>query len=212
MEVKIFPNPLIITRENENDYFQSYLTIKNLSNNIIIFKVFLSQKSMSYTVKPILSFLNPFKQMNILFTKVNHNEENNIKDKCLIRIYPINKSIETNEEAKELINNKNYNEKEVIEEIIYILNDVKNSKNNDLRLKIIKIGKDIENLKQQLETIKINKLMMKEKTNSLKQKDNKKNKNENHSIIFSLFIILLTLILGAYLAKIKNIYFSNQNK
>ncbi len=211
MEVKIFPNPLIITRENENDYFQSYLTIKNLSNNIIIFKVFLSQKSMSYTVKPILSFLNPFKQMNILFTKVNHNEENNIKDKCLIRIYPINKSIETNEEAKELINNKNYNEKEVIEEIIYILNDVKNSQNNDLRLKIIKIGKDIENLKQQLETIKINKLMMKEKTNSLKQKDNKKNKNENHSIIFSLFIILLTLILGAYLAKIKNIYFSNQN-
>ena len=208
MDVKIFPNPLIITRENENDYFQSYLTIKNLSNNIIIFKVFLSQKSMSYTVKPILSFLNPFKQINILFTKVNHNEENNIKDKCLIRIYPINKSIETNEEAKELINNKNYNEKEVIEEIIYILNDVKNSKNNDLRLKIIKIGKDIENLRQQLETIKINKIMMKEKTNSLKQKDNKKNKNENHSIIFSLFIILLTLILGAYLAKIKNIYFS----
>lgn len=208
MDVKIFPNPLIITRENENDYFQSYLTIKNLSNNIIIFKVFLSQKSMSYTVKPILSFLNPFKQINILFTKVNHNEENNIKDKCLIRIYPINKSIETNEEAKELINNKNYNEKEVIEEIIYILNDVKNSKNNDLRLKIIKIGKDIENLKQQLETIKINKIMMKEKTNSLKQKDNKKNNNENHSITFSLFIILLTLILGAYLAKIKNIYFS----
>ena len=208
MDVKIFPNPLIITRENENDYFQSYLTIKNLSNNIIIFKVFLSQKSMSYTVKPILSFLNPFKQINILFTKVNHNEENNIKDKCLIRIYPINKSIETNEEAKELINNKNYNEKEVIEEIIYILNDVKNSKNNDLRLKIIKIGKDIENLKQQLETIKINKIMMKEKTNSLKQKDNKKNNNENHSITFSLFIILLTLILGEYLAKIKNIYFS----
>lgn len=206
MDVKIFPNPLIITREHENDYFQSYLTIKNETNNFLIFKIFLNQKSMSYTVKPVLSFLKPFTQSNILFKKVTNNIETNLKDKCLIRVYHINKAIDSNEEAKEFIDNKNYNEKDVKEEKIYILSEGNNSDNNDLRMKIVKMGKEIENLKSQLETIKINKSMMKEKNNSLKNIA-KKNKNEGYSKNFTLFIILLCLILGAYISKIKNTFF-----
>ena len=233
-EIKLFPNPLIITRENEDDFYQSSLIIKNQSNHFIIYKIFMKFQSMDYIINPHISFIKPFDEQNIQFKKITKDKEINIKDKCLIRIYPINKAIISIDESKEILKNKNYNEEDKIEIPLNIIiddniqfdnqelidenklneiNDIEKiiplyqKKNNNLRIKILNIEKGIENFENQLKTIKINKELKSQKDISIKYNEKNNNQLKGYSKSLALLIVLLSLIFGAYLAKIKNTFF-----
>ena len=233
-DIKLFPNPLIITRENEDDFYQSLLTIKNQSNHFIIYKIYMKQKSMDYIINPHNSFIKPFNEQNIHFKKITKDKGINIKDKCLIRIYPINKAIISIEESQEFLKNINYNEEDRIDIPLDIIIDeniefdnqdlidenklkeiediekiipLYQKKNNNLRIKILNIEKGIENCKNQLKTIKINKELKNQKDISIKHNEKNNNHLKGYSKTFALLIILLSLIFGAYLAKIKNTFF-----
>ena len=212
-DIKLFPNPLIITRENGDDFYQSLLTIKNQSNHFIIYKIFMKFQSMDYIINPHISFIKPFDEQNIQFKKITKDKEINIKDKCLIRIYPINKAIISIEESQEFLKNINYNEEDKIEIPLNIIIDdniqfdnqelIDENKLNEIN----DIEKGIENFENQLKTIKINKELKNQKDISIKHNEKNNNHLKGYSKTFALLIILLSLIFGAYLAKIKNTFF-----
>ena len=80
-------------------------------------------------------------------------------------------------------------------------------KNNNLRIKILNIEKGIENFENQLKTIKINKELKSQKDISIKYNEKNNNQLKGYSKSLALLIVLLSLIFGAYLAKIKNTFF-----
>ena len=233
-DIKLFPNPLIITRENEDDFYQSLLTIKNQSNHFIIYKILMELQSMDYIVNPRISFVKPFDEQNIHFKKITKDKEINVKDKCLIRIYPVNKAIISIEESQQILKNKNYNEEDKIEIPLKIiiddniqfdnqelfdenkLNEIDDIEkiiplyqktNNSLRIKILNIEKGIDNFENQLKTIKINKELKSQKDISIKYNEKNNNHLKGYSKSLALLMVLLSLIFGAYLAKIKNTLF-----
>ena len=80
-------------------------------------------QSMDYIVNPRISFVKPFDEQNIHFKKITKDKEINVKDKCLIRIYPVNKAIISIEESQQILKNKNYNEEDKIEIPLKIIID-----------------------------------------------------------------------------------------
>ena len=121
-DIELFSNPLELRKNNDKDYFQSYLSITNKSNNYIIFKIYINKKSSSYNVYPSTSFLKPKSQTNVIIRKYNKKQQNeNISDIFLIRFYSVNKVVESNDEAKLMIKNKNYNEDDKYEEVVNII-------------------------------------------------------------------------------------------
>ena len=121
-DIELFSNPIELRKHNDNNYYQSILSITNKSNNFIIFKIYINQKSSSYNVHPSTSFLKPNSQTNVNIRKYIKEEENeNINDKFLIRFYSVNKAVESNDEAKSMIKNKNYNEEDKYEEVVNII-------------------------------------------------------------------------------------------
>ena len=233
-DIKVFPNPLIIIRENEDDFYQSSLIIKNQSNHFIIYKILMELQSMDYIVNPRISFVKPFDEQNIHFKKITKDKEINVKDKCLIRIYPVNKAIISIEESQQILKNKNYNEEDKIEIPLKIiiddniqfdnqelfdenkLNEIDDIEkiiplyqktNNSLRIKILNLEKGIDNFENQLKTIKINKELKSQKDISIKYNEKNNNHLKGYSKSLALLMVLLSLIFGAYLAKIKNTLF-----
>ena len=132
-DIELFSNPLKLRKNKENDYFQSNLSITNKSNNYVIFKIYINQKSSSYKVHPTTSFLKPKSQINVNVRKYNKEEQNeNLNDKFLIRFFSINKVVESIEEAKLMIKNKNYNEEDKYEEVVNLI--INNENNDELEL------------------------------------------------------------------------------
>ena len=140
--VEEFPNPLDIYRKNENEYFEASITLKNITNNYLIFKVYINkvdanQKSI-YVPKPSTSFIRPNESVKIkvnrYYNKAIEENNNSNNDKFLIKIHQIEKVVNSNEEAKEIIKNKIYDENK--EQNLFININVKNDyKKNLIELK-----------------------------------------------------------------------------
>jgi hypothetical protein len=121
-DIELFSNPLELRKNNNNDYYESNLSITNKSNHYIIFKIYINQKSSLYNVNPSTSFLKPNNQINIQVRKYDKEEKDeNTKDKFLIRFFAVNRVVESNEDAKFMIKNKSYNEEDKYDEIINII-------------------------------------------------------------------------------------------
>ena len=241
--VEEFPNPLDIYRKNENEYYEASITLKNITNNYLIFKVYINSQKFTYVPKPSTSFIRPNESVKI---KVNRNynkalEENNKSnnDKFLIKIHSIEKVVNSNEEAKEIIKNKIYDENKEQNLFINInlKNDYKknlielknqnleNNSNIDYDLDINNINdksvimNEINKLKQfifnqesinknmedQLKNLESNKILMERKNKVIASNDKstlkiKKGINLQYIISF----IMLCLVFGGYLSKIKN--------
>jgi len=121
-DIELFSNPLELRKNPNNDYYESSLNIINKTRHYLIFKIYINQKLSLYNVHPSTSFLKPNSQINVQVRKYNkEEEEENPKDKFLIRFFAVNKVVDSNEEVKLMIKNKNYNEEDKYEEIVNII-------------------------------------------------------------------------------------------
>ena len=121
-DIELFSNPLELRKNPNNDYYESSLNITNKTRHYLIFKIYINQKLSLYNVHPSTSFLKPNSQINVQVRKYNkEEEEENPKDKFLIRFFAVNKVVDSNEEVKLMIKNKNYNEEDKYEEIVNII-------------------------------------------------------------------------------------------
>ena len=240
-DIELFSNPLELRKNNNNDYYESNLSITNKSNHYIIFKIYVNQKQSNYNVNPSTSFLKQKSQLNVQIRKnITENIEENTKDKFLIRFFAVNTIIESIEEAKLMIKNKNYNEEDKYEEVVNIIinkDDYQfNNLNQDIldenKLKEIEFNVDeaipayqnmnnnmknqISNFERAIENFE-NQLQNIRVNKELKnQKDNSLNKNSNKkentglNKNFMILFLLISFVFGGYFAKIKNNFFPNK--
>jgi len=245
--VEEFPNPLDIYRKNENEYFEASITLKNITNNYLIFKVYINkvdanQKSI-YVPKPSTSFIKPNDyvkiKVNRYYNKAIEENNNSNNDKFLIKIHSIEKVVNSNDEAKEIIKNKIYDEKK--EQNLFININVKNDyKKNLIDLKNSSLGNNFnidteldvsklndksvimneinklkqhifnqesinKNMEEQLKNLENNKILM-EKKNRVTTSNEKSfsNKKDDFNLLFIISFVMLSIVFGGYLSKIKN--------
>ena len=120
--VSVFPDPLVITQSNDSNVLESKLNLTNLTNDFVVFKIYNNQHSL-YSAKPSSSFIPPKETVNVSIKRFK--KEENIsqvgKDKFLLRFFTINKVVNDNDEAKEAIKKKLYNEDSKQETVISII-------------------------------------------------------------------------------------------
>jgi len=222
--VKEFPNPLNIYKKNENEYFEASITLKNLTNNYLIFKVYINkldahQKTL-YVPKPNTSFIKPFDSKKITVNRYNKSivENNSNKDKFLIKIHAVDKVLNSDEEVKEMIKNKNYDEKK--EQNIFInikVNDsnpnpISNNNNdsmineiNNLRTELFNQENGNRQLEEQLKNLEDKRKLIFQKNDVLKSKEKIISKTKNGiNLNFVILFMMLSIVFGGYLSKIKN--------
>ena len=220
--VEIFPNPLNLTPTKNNQYIESKLNIKNLTNNYVIFKIFNNNTNI-YSVKPSKSFIPPKERKDIYIKRFTKEEitTKKCKDQFLFIFYSIDKIISNNDEVKDAFNSKIYNEsseqKIIISVTINNENEVDSENIYDDDKNEIKIYKEmIENMRKEYDDanqniIKLEKLYEviknqnklleeKRKAVSSNKKKNLNNLNKSYNNIILISIILLGLIFGANLA------------
>lgn len=229
--VQVFPDPLVITQTGNSNYYESKLNLTNLTNEYVVFKIYNNQHAL-YSAKPSTSFIPPKETAYVSIKRFKKDEEQAKvgKDKFLLVFYTINKVINDNDEARDAIKSKLYNENSKQETVISII--LKN-KQEDLELtytynesNMEDIGEDYnkgimtytelnENLRWQSNTInqKIknleNDLSMIKKQNELRNakdiamRDNRnayKSEEKNLNKIILISIVLLGLLIGANLS------------
>ena len=108
---EVFPNPLNIYKGSDSKYCETSITIKNLINNYLIFKIYVNIID-KYLIKPSSSFIKPNESKKIIINrnKKNYEENNSIKEKFLIKIYIAEKIVNSDKDAKEMLK-QNYDEK-----------------------------------------------------------------------------------------------------
>jgi hypothetical protein len=152
--VSIYPDPLILIKQRNSNFYESQLNLTNLTNEYVIFKLYNNQQIL-YSAKPSTSFIRPKETTNVLIKRFSTDESQSSsgKDKFFIKLYNINKIINDNNEAKEAFKSKIYNENSKQESMIFIVlkeQDQENEKfitpeisyNED---QLEKIGDDYEN-------------------------------------------------------------------
>ena len=239
--VSVFPDPLVITQSNDSNVLESKLNLTNLTNDFVVFKIYNNQHSL-YSAKPSASFIPPKETTNVSIKRFK--KEENIsqvgKDKFLLRFFTINKVVNDNDEAKEAIKKKLYNEDSKQETVISIIlknqdeelestftynesaleeigddysKGIKtyNDLNEKLRNESNNINNKIKELENALEMIKTQKELKIGKDIALKE--NKKiNKSYENNLpkIILIGIVLLGLLIGANLSIVYNIMLSNK--
>ena len=239
--VSVFPDPLVITQSNNSNVLESKLNLTNLTNDFVVFKIYNNQHSL-YSAKPSSSFIPPKETTNVSIKRFK--KEENIsqvgKDKFLLRFFTINKVVNDNDEAKEAIKKKLYNEDSKQETVISIIlknqeeelestftynesaleeigddysKGIKtyNDLNEKLRNESNNINNKIKELENALEMIKTQKELKIGKDIALKE--NKKiNKSYENNLpkIILVGIVLLGLLIGANLSIVYNIMLSNK--
>ena len=239
--VSVFPDPLVITQSNNSNVLESKLNLTNLTNDFVVFKIYNNQHSL-YSAKPSSSFIPPKETTNVSIKRFK--KEENIsqvgKDKFLLRFFTINKVVNNNDEAKEAIKKKLYNEDSKQETVISIIlknqdeelestftynesaleeigddysKGIKtyNDLNEKLRNESNNINNKIKELENALEMIKTQKELKIGKDIALKE--NKKiNKSYENNLpkIILIGIVLLGLLIGANLSIVYNIMLSNK--
>lgn len=111
MEKKVYidayPNKIILSKNFEKNYYESKINLTNLTNNFVVFKVFIN-KSQLYSANPSTSFIPPreSKYINIK-RKSDRGNEDTSKDKFLIMAFPSENQVKDNQEATALVNKEN---------------------------------------------------------------------------------------------------------
>ena len=219
-DIELFSNPLELRKNNDNDYYESNLSITNKSNHYIIFKIYVNQKQSHYNVNPSTSFLKPNSQLKVQVRKnITENIEENTKDKFLIRFFAINTIIESIEEAI-IINKDDYQfnnlnqdilDENKLKEIEFNVDEAipaYQNMNNNMKNQISNFERAIENFENQLQNIRVNKELKNQKDNSLNKNSNKK-ENTGLNKNFMILLLLISFVFGGYFAKIKNNFFPN---
>ena len=240
--VEVFPNPLVISRTGNEEYFTTQLNLTNKTDSFIVFKIYNNQKAL-YSAKPSTSFIPPKQNVSIAIKRYNKNFNEFIpgKDKFLLIFYSIQKVINNNDEAKAALKAKDYIESskqetlidiiirdENYEESVFTYNEselleigddfnrgikIYEQINEKLKKQSNVINKEIEKMEKQLETIKLNKNL---KTSKDKAIDNSyQNKKPNTFFLGNIILIasiLFGLIFGANLSKFINYLSGNHIK
>lgn len=129
--VSVYPDPLILTKQRNSNYYESKLNLLNLTNEYIIFKLYNNQQIL-YSAKPSTSFIPPKETTNVLIKRFAKDESKSPQnDKFLLRIYTINKIINNDDEAKDAFKSKLYNEKSLQESYLIIVLKEQEKKDND---------------------------------------------------------------------------------
>ncbi len=220
----VFPDPLVMTQSNNANHCESLLSISNLTNEYLIFKIYNNQHSL-YSAKPSTSFVPPKGNVKVKIKryKKEGNNELNGKDKFLLIFYTINKVIDDNEEAREAFSSKIYNNNSKQETLISII--LKDEEVDDIDsiltynesilddigddyIKGIKIYNDLnENLKKQTnsynekiknieKTIEMIKMQKHLKNEKDKAMKDNRNKADSDNIDFFKIILVCLILLG----------------
>ena len=120
--VSVYPTPLIITKQRNSNYYESKLNLTNLTNDYVLFKIYNNQHSL-YSAKPSASYIPPKETAHVLIKRFSKDDgaSKSRKDRFLLCFYTINKIINNNEEAKEALNSKLYNENSKQETMLYVV-------------------------------------------------------------------------------------------
>ena len=120
--VSVYPTPLIITKQRNSNYYESKLNLTNLTNDYVLFKIYNNQHSL-YSAKPSASYIPPKETAHVLIQRFSKDDgaSKSRKDIFLLCFYTINKIINNNEEAKEALNSKLYNENSKQETMLYVV-------------------------------------------------------------------------------------------
>ena len=127
--VSIYPDPLILIKQRNSNFYESQLNLTNLTNEYVIFKLYNNQQII-YSAKPSTSFIRPKETTNILIKRFSTDESQSStgKDKFFIKLFNINKIITDNNEAKEAFKSKIYNENSKQESIVFIIRNFRRNK------------------------------------------------------------------------------------
>ena len=235
---KIEPNPLSIkiSRDNENK-IPKVITIQNLTNNFLIFKLLINNKGI-LLAKPSTSYILPSQNISVEINVYQNNLslDEYKKTKILITFIPCDEEIKSVEQAKNLflILKKNGVEKQetfldlnfIMEEIIntdIVQEDNLNKNENNFNNKEEKlILLNDENTKNELisknkEIMKNIEINRKKLENLLEQKSkiNEKSKTKIHKKyncdnLIMITLILFGLIIGSNFATVYNKFFKNK--
>jgi hypothetical protein len=233
--VLAFPDPLVITQSNNSNYFESILNLTNLTDDYIVFKIYNNKREL-YSAKPSTSFIPPKETAKVAIKRFKKVEEVSqvAKDKFLLIFYTINKVINDNEEAKEAIKLKLYNENSKQETVISIIlknqeDDIESSTytynesvlenigddyskgikaysdlNENLRKQSNSINQKIKELENALGMIKDQKKLKEEKEKAMQDNRSKNKSNDNN---FSKIILISLILFGLLIgANIANAY------
>jgi len=233
--VLAFPDPLVITQSNNSNYFESILNLTNLTEEYIVFKIYNNKREL-YSAKPSTSFIPPKETSKVAIKRFKKMEEVSqiAKDKFLLILYTINKVINDNEEAKEAIKLKLYNENSKQETVISIIlknqeDDIESSTytynesilenigddyskgikaysdlNENLRKQSNSINQKIKELENVLGMIKDQKTLREEKDKAMQDNRSKNKSNDNN---FSKIIFISLILFGLLIgANIANGY------
>ena len=120
--VLVFPDPLILTKQRNSNYYESKLNLSNLTNEYIVFKLY-NNNQILYSAKPSPSFIRPKETANVLIKRFakDDSQSSSDRDKFLIRFYTINKIINDNDEVKQAFESKIYNQNTKQESFISIV-------------------------------------------------------------------------------------------
>lgn len=145
--VDVFPNPLVISKSPTNDCYESQLNLKNKTPEFIVVKIY-NNKREYYSAKPSTSFLSPHGTTSISIKRFGDiiSSSQVGGDKFLLKFYTINKAINSNEEAKEVFRNNEYNKNIVQDTMIDI--SIKNDYTNNFDIESTysnALGETIEN-------------------------------------------------------------------
>jgi hypothetical protein len=146
--VLVYPSPLIITKQRNSNYYESKLNLSNLTNDYVLFKIYNNQHSL-YSAKPSASYIAPKETAHVLIKRFSKEDgaSKSRKDRFLLCFNTINKIINNNEEAKEAISSKLYNENSKQETMLYVVLKEQGNEEEDItpendENKIKEIGND----------------------------------------------------------------------
>lgn len=225
--VQVFPDPLVITQTGNSNNYESKLNLTNLTNEYVVFKIYSNQQAL-YSAKPSTSFIPPKETAYVSIKRFKKDEEQTKvgKDKFLLVFYTINKVINDNDEARDAIKLKLYNENSKQDTVISIIlknkqedleltytynennmEDIGNDYNKgimnytelneNIRGKSNRINQKIKNLKNDLSMIKKQNELKNEKDIAMKDNKNVYKSEEKKFIkIILISIVLLGLLIG----------------
>lgn len=223
-----YPNPLIIQKISDLAYQDSSIYLTNKINKYVIYKVYMNLNHPLYTIKPSTGFIKPKESIAITVKRFYRqtNPTTNSRDKCLILYNPVDKVINSNEEAKEMFKNKLIDEKKNREIMVYfqVDNEIKNNsesaprmsfeeikqsecmnetsvesceiKNNQFKNEIKRIEMNISELEKQLENLMKNKELKMLKEKAMKPIN--VNQKEKKRDFSKTFVLFISLICFAF--------------
>lgn len=107
-----YPNPLIITRQTENSYYESKIFLKNITNDLVLFKLYCT-KQHNYSVKQSSGSIKPGEVFEVVVRKLVKKSDESHKgtEKFLVVACPSKENCEDKELLKDIIKKTDFQSK-----------------------------------------------------------------------------------------------------